>query len=479
MSARQLKGFFVFERVASVLLLLLGFWVLCYRLDAVPMKCWDESRQANNALEMLQSGNWLYPTYEGQPDFWNTKPHLLIVLQTIGMKMLGPGLLALRLPSALAGCLTLVLWFRFIFRRQGYLPAASWVLVMLGCGGFNAYHIVRTGDYDALLTLCISGTIISWIQLLENPESRRYYLQAGGWFAAALLTKGIAAAIWLPVLLIIPLDLQFWRKFKIRFVFNMLLIPLVAVVVYYGYREWITPGYLKAVFFNEWSGRYFNPNEGHKAAWWYYLKVLWQDYFTGYIALLIIAWFWVGIINGKKEFNRLIAGIVLFMVIISASATRIYWYLAPAIPIMAYLVVSPLFTSPKPLKYQWMWLLCLIGFAVPGYFDNYNRNTTSHGVRPELVLMQADKNNRLPYQAYWQIGSYNPIEKYYKAILENKGISLKLSSKFDYKPKDTVIISQMPFLDSLNKKYVVRQHHYPNDEFPLWVMVVEGSKSQP
>jgi len=93
--------------------------------------------------------------------------------------------------------------------------------------------------------------------------------------------------------------------------------------------------------------------------------------------------------------------------------------------------------------------------------------------------MQAEKNNRLPYQAYWHIGSYNPIEKYYKAILKNKGISLKLSSKFDYKPKDTVIISQMPFLDSLNKKYLVRQHHYPNDEVPLWVMVVEGSKSQP
>ena len=65
---------------------LLALWagVLVERYDAVPLQLWDESRNANNALELALSARglsgWRAPTFGGAPDHWNTKPPLLIWL---------------------------------------------------------------------------------------------------------------------------------------------------------------------------------------------------------------------------------------------------------------------------------------------------------------------------------------------------------------------------------------------------------------
>ena len=55
-------------------LLLVGFCLVALRYDSLPLLFWDESRAANNALEMVRSGHWLVPSYGGVPDHWQTKP---------------------------------------------------------------------------------------------------------------------------------------------------------------------------------------------------------------------------------------------------------------------------------------------------------------------------------------------------------------------------------------------------------------------
>jgi len=44
-------------------LFLLWFCLLVLRNDSLPLQIWDESRLANNALEMIRSGHWLVPSY--------------------------------------------------------------------------------------------------------------------------------------------------------------------------------------------------------------------------------------------------------------------------------------------------------------------------------------------------------------------------------------------------------------------------------
>src|SRR5690348_12772200 len=83
----------------AAFLLALSALMLLFGYDADPLAAWDESRNANNAIEMVTSGNWLVLHYGGLPDHWNTKPPLLIWLIAGLMKAGAPPLLALRLPS--------------------------------------------------------------------------------------------------------------------------------------------------------------------------------------------------------------------------------------------------------------------------------------------------------------------------------------------------------------------------------------------
>jgi 4-amino-4-deoxy-L-arabinose transferase-like glycosyltransferase len=462
-------------QISAVLLLLFAFWVLCYRLDALPMQLWDESRQANNALEMLNSGNLLYTTYDGVPDFWNTKPHLLIIFQWLCMKFLGPGLLALRMPSAIAGCLIIVAGFSFLYKRYGYTPAAAWIAVMLGCGGFNSYHVVRSGDYDALLTLFIFLATLSWLGYLENPSRKKSLAIMALCFTAALLTKGIAAAMWLPVwfamgVAIKPRIIPDYKRTAV-----LLLIPVAGVLCYYGFHEWLTPGYLHAVAENEFSGRYLRPNEGHNTGWFYYADVLWSQYFMGFIILMAIAAFIVKKDASKQAYFRILTGTLVFLIIISFSATRIYWYAAPLIPLMAILVILPMTEHNNPM-FQWNWSLFIIAIMVLGYYQNYRHNTYSEGVSASKVLLDAEKSGKLPFEATWHVGAYHPIEKYYSSILKRKGLNLNISTSYDYDVHDTVVVSNMAHLDTLNRHYFLRQHRYPTDEMPIWVMVVDSAR---
>lgn len=468
------------EKVVAMVLLALSFWVLLYRLDAVPLKLWDESRQANNALEMLLSGNWWYPTYDGAPDFWNTKPHLLVVLQALCMKWLGPGLLALRLPSALAGCITLLLWHRFISGRFGYTAAGVWLLVMVTCGGFNVYHVTRTGDYDALLTLMISLVNMEFFRMVLDRATWQGWLRAGTWLALAVLTKSLAALIWLPAWLLLWLISGLYRKTTLRMLAAGASVPIIAVAVYYGLREYMTPGYLQAVADHEIMGRYFSPNEGHRAPWWYYADVLWNDYFRWFILAIPAALF----IPGNRPVRRPLVFALLmslvFVVVLSLSETRIWWYLAPVIPLLAFSVCLAFADRVKSGVWGILLLLGLLVAAIPGYYRNYNGNTTSHGVRPELVLQEVEKTGVMPFKsATWQVAGYHPVETYYRRLLGLRGIPLKLNKDFDsHLPGDTLVVSHMEFLDSLGRRYHMRQHRYPDDQMPVWVMVVDSFRVQ-
>ena len=88
------------------------------RLGSLPLREWDESRQAASAYEMYESGNYLVATFDHKPDLWNTKPPLLLWLQVLSMKICGVGVTAVRLPSALAMFLSSLALFWFCVKLK-------------------------------------------------------------------------------------------------------------------------------------------------------------------------------------------------------------------------------------------------------------------------------------------------------------------------------------------------------------------------
>src|SRR5437660_12286207 len=83
----------------------------------------DEGNNAEAAREMMESGNWVVPTfnYELRTD----KPALLYWLQIAAYRLFGVNEFAARLPSALAGILTLLVTYelgrRMFDARTGLL----------------------------------------------------------------------------------------------------------------------------------------------------------------------------------------------------------------------------------------------------------------------------------------------------------------------------------------------------------------------
>lgn len=466
------------NKAVYIILFVVAAWNLAYKLDMQPIFLWDESRQANNAIEMAQTNNFLYPTYDQQPDFWNTKPHLLIVFQAICFKILGPSELSLRLPSLIASCLLIFIWLRFFYQRNWPWAGVIFVLVLLSCRGFNVYHVARTGDYDALLLLFISAMCMElYAMIFENgtaQNSRRFMF----WFSLAVLTKSLAAVLWIPVVGLVILIFAHHKVQVIKSILKEIWIPVGVVLTYYIYRELSTPGYINAVWNNEIVGRYFAANEGHVTSWYYYFEQLYSHYFEGFIFIIIPAI--ISIYAIKTEWRKDMFFLVMalcFLTVISLSATRIDWYMAPAIVLLSiFLGVS--FQHVISRDRSWLWYVgaLLSGFVVWQYPLLWEENTTIDGVQPRVVLKKAVKQGKMPYDAYWLCENYKPLEKFYSQVLKEKNIELKLTEQFQFKQKDTLLLYHWNFVDSIEKYNYSRQIVAPTHDFPMWVFVVDSSR---
>src|ERR1700704_5047183 len=77
----------------------------------------DEGLNAEAAREMLESGNWIVPSFNFQPR--SAKPALLYWLQTASYRQFGVNEFAARLPSALAALAVVLLTYELGRRMFG------------------------------------------------------------------------------------------------------------------------------------------------------------------------------------------------------------------------------------------------------------------------------------------------------------------------------------------------------------------------
>ncbi len=353
-------------------LLVLIYFAAFWKLDSWPILQWDESRFAINALEMAQSGSLLVPSYQGEADLWNSKPPLTALSQSFWMRLLGPVELAVRLPSALAALMTLLLLAGFARRilASGRL-AVLVVMAMLAIPGYWGIHIARTGDADALLVCWQSLYILAFYAWLQRPMRRYLWLFAAGLLLAGL-TKGIAAYLPLPALGIFALLSREGRSALLKYqlyIFGGLALGLLAA--FYLYRDFLTPGYLEAVQYNEWGGRFLREEGGGQAVskdWGFYFDQLTHRqffplcYFFPLAALL-------GILSKNAArrqyslFSLLLVASLLFL--LSASRTHHSWYDAPLFPALAMLTaVGALELYERMLVWKKAaWLRLVLGLA--------------------------------------------------------------------------------------------------------------------
>src|ERR1035441_1698836 len=149
----------------------------------------DEAYYANPAIAMAREGGWLTPRFMGRYALF--KPPLLVWAAAVSSKILGVSRLGLRLPVAIFAALSLGLIFLWAAELAGWQGGAVAGALILCNHLWNTLAALTMTD-----GLLLAFYVAAFYAIFCRPwlESRRALLGFSGAVAAAILTKGIAAA---------------------------------------------------------------------------------------------------------------------------------------------------------------------------------------------------------------------------------------------------------------------------------------------
>lgn len=242
------------------LLLLVGSMVFLPGLGTCPLWDVDEAHNAECAREMLDSGNWVVPTFNFA--LRTDKPVLLYWIMMALYSLLGVGELAARLGSAISGIATMLatceLGRRMFDARTGLLAG----VVLGSCVMFCVSS--RAATPDALLIFWVTATLLSfWVGY--DSGSSWWLVWCGFTTAMACLAKG-AVGLVLPVGIIgfflvweRRLDLLWNRQLLI----GALLFAAVCVPWYVAVGVETKGAFLRGFFLKHHVERFQQPLEGH------------------------------------------------------------------------------------------------------------------------------------------------------------------------------------------------------------------------
>jgi 4-amino-4-deoxy-L-arabinose transferase len=307
-------------------------------LGVRPLSTPDEVRYGAISHEMIASGDWVSPRFNGVRYF--EKPILGYWLNSISMSVLGENAFALRLPTALAVGLTalLIFWLtlRFASRSSALLASGIYLSTLLVVG------VGTTAVLDSFLTLFLTGALATYyVAINEVRRTRTIYLVACGAFCAgAFLTKGFLALA-IPVLVVVPY-LAARRQWRLLLTSGW--IPVVTAVglvlpwaVLIHVRE---PDFWHYFFWVEHVNRFFGTEAQHSQPFWYFFRVL-----------PLVGWPWIWMLpaalvglrrdTGDRAFLAYQAcWVVLPWLFFSASHGKLMTYVLPCFPALSILLAS-------------------------------------------------------------------------------------------------------------------------------------------
>lgn len=256
-------------------LLLIAFG-LVYLLPLGTHGLWipDETRYAQVSQEMLLSGNWVSPHFMGLRYF--EKPIAGYWMIAIGQAVFGENLFGVRIASALATGLSIVLTY-LIARRLWNDPRKSIASALL----YMSFAVVAgQGGYsnlDPQFTFWVDLSLVAlWFALDSSSRNARLMSWATLGLACGMgfLTKGFLAWL-LPVLIALPY--MIWQK---RWRELLAYGPMAIVVAIVVSLPWVLavhaqePDYWRFFFWHEHIRRFAGDDAQHAAPWWFYLPML-------------------------------------------------------------------------------------------------------------------------------------------------------------------------------------------------------------
>ncbi len=326
---------------ALILLAIIGCGLLFPNIS-YPLIEPDESRYVQIAMEMVQTGDYVTPTLNGDP--YLDKPPLLYWLTAMSMSMFGMNEWAARLPTVVASLLTVILTFAVGKRVVGSTAAWCGSLALLLCGGF-----VLAGRFvimDSLLTCCTTACFLcSYLAIASGRFQWRWWIAASIACGLGMLCKGpVAMVLCLP-----PLVAFRWisaEKPQLRvghLAVMMGIVSLMAapwfVAVSQANPEFINYFFLKHNFSRFAGG--FN----HVQPFWFYVPVMMAAMFPASLLVPVLGVYVFG--RGEayrahrtQDLGFLVLSSMWIVGFFSLSSCKLATYILPAFPLVSLLLGS-------------------------------------------------------------------------------------------------------------------------------------------
>ncbi len=247
-----------------------------YRLGAVTLFDVDEAVFSQATKEMVMSGNWITPTYDGVNRY--DKPIFFYWLMAISYKVFGINELGARFPSAAAGVILVMSLYFFMRRVAGGRAAFHAAMAFT----LSIYYFVysHAAVTDMVLTLFITMSLFSFFLASlegERGSKGRIYLYGFYLFSSlAFLTKGLIGIVFPFGIAMVYLFVTERTK-GVRKVFD----PVGAILFFAVSAPWYAAEYaangkefLMQFFVKHHFERYVDVISGHRGPVYYYVPVL-------------------------------------------------------------------------------------------------------------------------------------------------------------------------------------------------------------
>ncbi len=327
---------------AGVVLLIAFAVFYLLTLGIRPLSRPDEFRYAEIAREMLTSGDWVTPRFNGVRYF--EKPVLGHWVNAASLAVFGENAFAVRLPMALTTGLTALFLHGFV-RRQTRRAALAIDTSTIQLSFLAVWAMGSMAILDPILGLWLTLSVGLWYESHVAPPAKRRRLQAlvGICCGLAFLTKGFLALA-IPVLIVGPF--LAWQRDWRRLLDDAWLPVLVAAAVVAPWGLLIhshEPDFWRYFFWEEHIRRYFSGERAqHSQPFWLFFAALpamalpWT--FHAPAALL-------GLRRASPELQldpRLLRFTVLWfampLLFFSASSGKLLSYILPCFPPLALLL---------------------------------------------------------------------------------------------------------------------------------------------
>ena len=273
----------------SLGLLLFAAGVLFFAgLGRLPLLEPDEGRNAEVGREMLASGDWITPHFNGLA--YLDKPAVFFWVVAASFKTFGVSEAAARLPSALMGMATLLLVWFLARRMFGDAAALRAGLIFAACP--LALVLAREVIFDMTLTFLVTVAMVAF-WLVEESDFQRPWFDAL-MFAAmglAVITKGFVGIL-IPLMAILIYQAVRRRSrewLRLRWGWGLLAL-LGAALPWFIAVSLRNPDFPRYAFWNE-SLKRFSTAAAHRGGGiFYYLPVFLGGFFPWSLFLLMAGW---------------------------------------------------------------------------------------------------------------------------------------------------------------------------------------------